>query len=113
MTKDSDYLENLDKAQLETFAMLDSVVTTNILAILTEATKYSKKSLDCRLAFVEELLGAESFDSAIEIQSEYAKTSFEGFVAEATKMRELYSNLAKLAFKPFGGSIADSQSMKQ
>jgi hypothetical protein len=62
-----------------------------------EATDYSKKSLDNRLAFVEKLLGAKSFDSAFQIQSEYAKTSFEGFVAQATKMGELYSNLAKSA----------------
>jgi hypothetical protein len=97
MTKDSDYLRNSDKAQSDTFAMLDSAVTTNMLAIVAEATDYSKKSLDDRLVFVEKLLGAKSFDSAIQIQSEYAKTFFEGFVAEATKMGELYSNLAKSA----------------
>jgi hypothetical protein len=113
MTKDSDYLKNLDKALLEKFSTPDSAVTTNMLAIVTEATDYTKRSLDNRLAFVEKLLGAKSLDSAIQIQSEYAKTSFEGFVAEATKMGELYSNLAKLAFKPFGGAIANSQGMKQ
>jgi hypothetical protein len=31
----------------------------------------------------------------IQIQSEYAKTSHADFVAQATKMGELYSNLAK------------------
>jgi hypothetical protein len=82
--------------------MLDDAVSTDIRAVVTEATDYSTKSLDNRLAFVEKLLGAKSFDTAIQIQSEYAKTSFEGFVAQATKMGELYSNLAKSAFKPFG-----------
>jgi hypothetical protein len=71
-----------------------------MLAIAAEVTNYSKTSLDDRLAFVEKLVGANSFDSAFRIQSEYAKTSFEGFVAQATKMGELYSNLAKVAFKP-------------
>ena len=42
-------------------------------------------------------MGTKSFDNAVQIQSEYAKTSFEGFVAQATKMAELYSNLAKSA----------------
>jgi hypothetical protein len=113
MTKDSDHLKNADKALLETFTMPDSAVSTNILAIVAEATDYAKKSLDGRLAFVEKLLGAKSFDSAIQIQSEYATMSFDGFVAQATKMGELYSNLAKLAFKPFGGAIANSQGIKQ
>lgn len=96
MTKESDYLKNSDKARPETFAMLDSAVTTNILAIVAEASGYWKKSLDNRLAFVEKLLGAKSFDSAIQIESEYAKTSFEGFVAEAMEMGELYCHLADL-----------------
>ena len=81
--------------------MTNADVTTHILAIMAEATDYTKISLDNRLAFVEKLVGAKSFDSAFRIQSEYAKTSFEGFVAEATKMGELYSNLAKVTFKPF------------
>jgi Phasin protein len=40
---------------------------------------------------------SENICSAVQIQSEYAKTSFEGFVAQATKMSELYSNIAKSA----------------
>jgi hypothetical protein len=85
--------------------MLDSSVTTtftaNMVEIVAEATDYTKKSLDGRLAFIENLVGAKSFDSAFRIQSEYAKTSFEGFVAQATKIGELYSNFAKVTSKPF------------
>jgi hypothetical protein len=36
---------------------------------------YTKKSLDGRLAFIEQLVGAKSFDSAFRIQSEYAEAS--------------------------------------
>jgi hypothetical protein len=35
-----------------------------------------------------------------QIQSEYAKAAYAAFVAHATKMGELYSDLAKAAFKP-------------
>ena len=92
--------------------MLDAAVSTDILAVVTEATDYSKKSLDNRLAFVEKLLGAKSFDTAIQIQSEYAKTSFEGFVVQATKMGELYSNLAKACFKPIELTMSNMQGTK-
>jgi hypothetical protein len=109
MTKGFDGVRNSNIAQLSTVAMPDSAVTSNMLAIVAEVTDYSKQYLDNRAAFVEKLLGAKSFDSAVRIQSEYAKTSFECIVAQETKMGELYSNLAKLAFKPFGGAIANSQ----
>jgi hypothetical protein len=84
-----------------------------MLAIVAEATDYTKKSLDDRLAFIEKLVGAKakSFDSALRIQSEYAKTSFEGFAAQATKMGELYSNLAKVTFKPFPNGLGDFQAV--
>jgi Phasin protein len=36
----------------------------------------------------------------IQVQSEYAKTAYAAFVAHATKMGELYSDLAKAAFRP-------------
>jgi hypothetical protein len=57
-------------------------------------------------AFMEKLLGAKSYDTAIQIQSEYWKTSYASFVAQATKMGELYSSLAKEAFKPVETAVA-------
>jgi hypothetical protein len=95
MTKEFDGVRSSNIALLGTFAMPDSAVASNMLEIVAEVTDYSKQYLDNRAAFVEKLLGVNSFDSAVQIQSEYAKTSFEGFVAQATKMGELYSNLAK------------------
>jgi hypothetical protein len=74
---------------------MDATSYTTIL--FAEAADYTKKSVETRLAFGEKLLGAKSSDSAVQLQSEYAKTSFEGFVVQATKMGELYSNLAKSA----------------
>ena len=97
MTREFDGERNSNIAQLGTFAMPDTAVTANMQAIVSEATDYWKQYLDDRAAFVEKLLGARSVASAVQIQSEYAKTSFEGFVAQATKMGELYSNLAKSA----------------
>jgi hypothetical protein len=82
-------------------------------AIVAETTEYSKKSVDDRLTFVEKLLGAKSLDTVIQIQSDYAKTSYEGFVVQTKKMGELYSDLAKAAFKPFDAAINNVQATKQ
>ena len=68
-----------------------------------------EKSAETRLACVEKLLGAKSFETVIQIQSEYAKTSYAAFVAQAAKMGELHSNLAKAAFKPAELAIANMQ----
>ena len=64
------------------------------------------------LAFVEKLLGAKSLDTVIQIQSEYAKTSYADFVAQGTKMGELYSDLAKACFKPIELTISNMKDTK-
>ena len=71
-----------------------------VQAIAAEASDYSRRSLESSSSFVTKLLGAKSFDSVIHIDSEFAKMSYEGFLAQAKKMGELYSDLAKAAFKP-------------
>ncbi len=56
-------------------------------------------------------LGAKSLDNAIEIQSEYAKSAYEGFLAQATKLGEFYTHLAKEAFKPVETVFAKAQAV--
>ena len=70
-------------------------------AIAVEVADYSKKSFETGTAALEKLFGVKSFDKAIEVQTEYAKTAYEGFVAEASKLGELYAALAKETYKPF------------
>ena len=70
-------------------------VSMGVQAIAAETADYSKKSFEEGSAALEKLLGAKSLEKAIEIQTAYAKTAYEGFVAQATKMGEIYVNLAK------------------
>jgi hypothetical protein len=35
------------------------------------------------------------------VQTDFAKTAYEGFVAKASKLGELYADLAKETYKPF------------
>ena len=51
-------------------------------------------------------------EKAIEIQTAYAKTAYEGFVAQATKMGELYADLAKESYKPFENFVGKSAVVK-
>jgi hypothetical protein len=108
MTKDFGN-QNTDITKFKTFPERNPEYRSNVLAIAGETTNYSKTYLDKRFAFIEKLLGAKSFDTVIQIQSEYAKTSFEDFVAQSKKIGELYSNLAKVAFKPVEEAVAKSQ----
>ena len=78
-------------------------VTKGTQAIASEIADYSKRSFEHGAKTMENLLGVKSLDKTVEVQSEYAKAAYEGYVAHATKLGELYANLAKEAFKPYDG----------
>jgi phasin family protein len=86
--------------------------TKNAQAIAVEVADYSKKSVEGSTAAWEKLIGAKSLEKAMEVQTDYLKSSYEGFVAEATKLGELYVDLAKEAYKPFEGMLAKASAMK-
>ena len=75
-------------------------------AIATAYGDYTKKSFEDTRSFVEKLSGVKSFDKAIEIQTEFAKSAFETFMAESQKIGALYRDLATQSYKPFGGLLA-------
>jgi Phasin protein. len=75
-------------------------------AIATAYGDYTKKSFEDTKSFVEKLSGVKSFDKVIEIQTEFAKSAFETFIAESQKIGALYSDLAKQSYTPFAGFVA-------
>jgi phasin family protein len=86
--------------------------TKNAQAIATELTDYSKKYFEDSAAAMEKLMGAKSLETAMAVQSEYLKSSYESFVAQSTKISELYAGLAKEAYKPFEGVLGKPPVMK-
>jgi hypothetical protein len=97
--------QNFSKTQLESAAVTSKSFVKGLQAIAAETTDYSKKSLESGSAFLEKLRGVKSLESAIQLQSEYAKASYADFVAQATKIGELYSNLAKGTLKSIETAI--------
>jgi phasin family protein len=96
----------MTKEAMDNMLTAYSSMTKSFQQIAAEAADYSKKSYEDSAAAFEKLAGAKSLDKAFEVQSDYAKTSYEGFVAQATKMGDLYTDLAKEAYKPFEDAVS-------
>lgn len=110
MTNNFEEFQKFGKDQLDATTSAAASLAKGFQTIAAETTDYSKRTIEDNSAFFERLIGAKSLDNAIQIQSEYAKSAYEGFVAQATKMGELYSNLAKEAFRPWESAISKVQS---
>jgi hypothetical protein len=75
--------------------------STGMQAIAAEAADYSRRSMESGTEIIGKVIGAASPEQAIEAQVTYAREAYEGFVAEATRMSELYAELARDVYKPF------------
>ncbi len=111
MFKNLEDFQKFGKDQLEAVTAAGSVWTKGVQQIATEATDYSKKSFEASSGVVEKLLGVKSVEKAIEVQTEFAKQSYESFIAQSTKFGELFTNLAKDSFKPVEEAFAKVQAV--
>ena len=106
MVQQFDQFQKFGQENVDAALKSIGAVSKGAQAIATEAADFARKSFEQGTATFEKLVGAKSLDKAIEIHTDYLKTSYEGFVAQSTKITELYANVAKEAFKPLEGIVA-------
>jgi hypothetical protein len=99
-------IQNYGKDQFETAVAHASSLQNGLSAIATAYGDYGKKSYEDTKSFVEKLSGVRSLDKALEAQSEFARSAYETFVADAQKIAGLYGDLARQSFKPLEGVVA-------
>ena len=78
-------------------------VSKGVQAIASEVADYSKEAFETTAAAAEKLLGAKTLEKAVEVHSDFLKSSYEGFVARSGKFGQLYADLAKETYKPLEG----------
>jgi len=106
MVKNLDDLQQVGKDNVEVALKSFGALSKGAQAIAVEVADYQKKAFEDGTAALEKLFGVKSLDKAIEVQTEYAKTAYEGFVSKANKIGELYVDLAKETYKPFETILA-------
>ena len=104
-------IKGFSTAPFEAFTTATASSAKALQAIAAETTDYSKKSFEKSRAHFEKLIGVKKIDEAIQLQSDFVKAAYEDFVAQATKIGEMYSSLAKEAFKPINVAPAAQPSV--
>jgi len=108
-----DQMNKLGKDSMDMALNSFGAWTKNAQTLASEIADYSRKSFEDSAAAWEKLIGTKSLDKALEEQTEYFKSSYEDFIAQSTKLGELYVDLAKEAYKPFEGVLAKVAAMKR
>jgi phasin family protein len=99
-------IQQYGKEHLDTMVTSATNVQHGLQAIASAYGDYTKKSFEDTKSFVEKLSGVKSLDKALEVQTEFAKSAYETFVAESQKLAGLYGDLAKQTYKPLETIVA-------
>lgn len=105
MVKNIEDMQKFGKDNMDATLKAFGAMSKGYQAIAVELADYAKKAFEEGTAATEKLIGAKSLDKAFEVQSEYAKSAYESFVSQSSKLGELYLGLAQEAYKPFEGTM--------
>jgi len=98
MPKDFEQMPMVGANIFEAVTAATASSTKGLQAIATEMTDYSKNSFEKSRAHFEKLIGVKNISEAIQLQSDFAKSAYEDFFAEATKLaRYIRASLRKLS----------------
>ena len=91
-------------------AMLRSYGELNrgIQDIGAQVNSYSKQAFADATGTFEKLVGAKSLEQVVEIQSQAAKKAYDSWVAEASKISEMYASVARDAYKPVEKAVSQT-----
>ena len=106
MVKNFEDMQKLGKDNMDAMQTSLGALSKGFQTIAVEMTDYGRKAFEDGTAAAEKLFSAKSIDKAVEVQSDYLKTSYEQFVAQATKVGELYAGMAQEIYKPFENTMS-------
>ena len=106
LQKANDDFQKMGKDNFDAVLRSYGELNKGFQAIGARMTEYSKQAFEDATRAFEELVGAKSFENVIEIQSQYAKRAYDTWVAEASKLGEMYAAVARDAYKPVEKAVA-------
>ena len=93
------------KKNLEAVIASVTASTKGAEALGAQAMAYSKKAVESQVAAAKSLSGAKSIQEVVELQTTFAKSALEAYIAEFSKMSEIVSASVKDSVKPLNERV--------
>ena len=94
------------KLNLEALADSVGAAAEAAQSLSAQAAAYTKKALEDHVAVSKKLAAAKSVQEAFDIQSGYAKSAMEGYLAELTRWSDSMSSSMQRSLKPINDRFA-------
>jgi len=96
-----DEIQKVGKDNMDVAVKSMGAFTKGFQAIAAETADFSKRTFETNAKAMESLLGASSLDKAVAVQSDYMRAAYEGYISQATKVGEIFTGMAREAYKPY------------
>ena len=111
MTKGMEDAASFSKDNMEAVVASSKRAAKAAEEMNAEIAAYAKKSYEDSMAAAKEFTGCKSMTDLFEMQTAFAKASFDAYVAEATKLNEMATSAAKDCFEPITGRFEAATEM--
>jgi phasin family protein len=101
--KSYDAVLGFGKDTAEAYVKSATVAGKGIETINNELYSFSRQSIEDSIAASKAILGSKSVHEAFEAQTDFAKSAFESYVGQLTKVGELFTATAKDSVAPLKG----------
>ncbi len=91
---------SVSKETYEAFAASFNTSIKAMETVSTETATYAKKSAEDFVSASKAIMGAKSLKEVVDLQNDYAKSAFDGFLAYSNKVGELTVELTQEIFEP-------------
>ena len=95
------------KKNLEAVVASVSAAAKGAEAVGAQTMAFSKKTFDDQVAAARSLVGAKSVQEVVELQTTYARSFLEAYMAEMGKLTETVSSSVKESLKPLNERVTD------
>ena len=109
MFKTIEDFQKFSKDQFDAATQSATALSNGVQQIVAEASDYSKKSFETSTDLMQKLFGTKSFETAIQIQMDYAKSAYESAVSEATKIGGIVTTTTQDVLKPIEAIVSQAQ----
>lgn len=107
-TRNYDDLAVVGKDTVEAFVAAGNVAAKGVEAFNAEMLAFAKLQVEDSVEASRALFGAKTLQEAIELQAGFAKSYFDAYVSETSKLGELAAKTAQDALEPINARYAEA-----
>lgn len=111
LTKGLEGVTAFGQGNVEALVKSSEVAVKAVEGLNSEVSAFSKKSFDESVAAAKDLASAKTVAEMMEKQTAFAQASMEQFVAQSTKMNELFAAVVKDVTAPWNARVDAATNM--